>query len=77
MDGLGDVAIHARRFTNLGVAIHGVGCHRHHRQRGPFAAAAYLPRRFQTIEHRHLDVHEHEVGAVALEGRNRFPPLFG
>ena len=65
MHRLGDIGIHTSRQTLLFIAIHCMSGHGDHRNVLPTLFQTHAPCRFQTIQHRHLDIHQHHrIGAL-------------
>ena len=73
MDRFAHVIVHARRQTQLAVALHRVGRHRDD-PRSPVSgpASGDLPRGFEPVHLWHLDVHQHEIVRLPLDGLDGF-----
>ncbi len=77
VDGLGEVAIHARGEAALTVAFHGMSRQRNDRQVRS-AGAFFLAKcggGFEPVHLRHLHIHQHEVKAFLLDGLERFASI--
>ena len=69
VDGLGEVAIHARFDAAFGVAGHGVCGHRDDRHAAMAAGqVADLPRGGVAVDQRHPHIHQHQVVLAGLHG---------
>src|SRR5829696_8419725 len=76
-DRLGEVVVHPRREALVAVALHGVRRHRDDpRSVARPAALADLPRGLEAVKLGHLNVHEHDVVPLALEGIEHLAPVF-
>src|SRR5207247_2354101 len=69
---LRDISGHTRVQAALAVAVHGVRRHGDDGKRFPARVSADDPRRLQTVEHRHLDVHQYQIVLAALQLRYGF-----
>ena len=73
-DRFGEVFLHPERQATLPFLHQGVGCHRQHRQILEAGVAAQAPGGLPAIQHRHVEVHEHQVeGEGAVIPASVFP----
>ncbi len=68
VDGFRDVAVEAGGQEPVAVAVHRLGCEREHRHRRGALVRPQPPERFDAVDVRQLDVHQHEVRPV-LDGQ--------
>ncbi|MDV7399366.1 hypothetical protein RZS08_48590, partial [Arthrospira platensis SPKY1] len=75
IDRLGEVVIHASTQTLLAAAGHGVGGHGDDRQGTQSRIAADHARGLKSVQHRHLDVHQDQIDAIAGQALDRLTSI--
>ena len=78
VDGLGNVVAHAGFYTFIRIAGHGMGGHGNDGYISDFGfQISDFPRGGVSVHHRHLDIHEHGVIFLFLDGIDGFLAVVG
>lgn len=78
VEGLGEVIVHARCEATFAIPLQGVRGERNDRQAREILLRLPVPDfagRAVAVKDWHLAVHQHQVGALALDGFDRFPAI--